>query len=45
MSEALTTATTILDSAWSFISGNAILFGVCALGLLAGGVRIVKNLF
>lgn len=45
MSEALTTATLVLNSAWTFIEGNPILFGACALGLVGAGITLVKGLF
>lgn len=45
MEAALTTATTILSNAWTFISGNDLLFGACCLGLLSGGIYVVKGLF
>lgn len=42
---ALTSASSILSSAWTFISSNEILFGVCALGLLCGAIHAVKSFF
>ena len=45
MAEALSSATTILNSAWSFISDNPILLGSCCVGLLAGGIHAVKSFF
>ena len=45
ISTALTTATSVLSSAWDFISANPILFGACALGLFAMAIFKVKALF
>lgn len=45
IADALANATTILSSAWDFITGNAIIFGACALGLLAMAIFKVKALF
>ncbi|MFQ9544021.1 MAG: hypothetical protein ACLR02_03295 [Clostridium sp.] len=45
MTEALASGVEILNTGWSFISSNAVLFGVCALGLVSAAVHIVKSLF
>lgn len=45
MTEALKSGVEILNVGWDFISSNAVLFGVCALGLVSAGVHIVKSLF
>ena len=45
LGQALSNGSTILSTGWTFISGNAVLFGVCALGLVSAAVHIVKSLF
>ena len=45
MSEALSSAVSILNSAWGFISGNEVLFGICAVGLLTAAIFKVKRMF
>lgn len=45
LGQALQTGVDILNTGWGFISDNAVLFGVCALGLVSAGVHIVKSLF
>ncbi|MFQ9544022.1 MAG: hypothetical protein ACLR02_03300 [Clostridium sp.] len=45
LGQALQNGSTILSTGWSFISSNAVLFGVCALGLVSAAVHIVKSLF
>lgn len=45
MAEALTSAASILNAGWDFISGNAVLFGICAVGILAAGITTVKSFF
>ena len=45
MTAALASATEILTAGWSFISANAVLFGICAVGVLGTGIRVVKGLF
>lgn len=44
MADALTAATTILNAGWTFITGNPILFGICAVGVLTAGITTVKSL-
>ncbi|WP_394899921.1 hypothetical protein [Clostridium butyricum] len=45
MADALTSAASILASAWTFISGNEVLFGMCCVGLLSSAVYTVKSFF
>ncbi|WP_321994520.1 hypothetical protein [Clostridium butyricum] len=45
MADALTSATSILNAAWTFISGNPVLFGMCCVGLLSSAVYTVKSFF
>lgn len=45
MTEALATATELLSAGWTFISGNAVLFGCVAVGLLGTAVMRVKSFF
>lgn len=45
MTEAITVALELLNNGWTFIQGNPILFGVCALGLLTGAIHTVKSFF
>ena len=45
LGQALSNGSTILSTGWTFISGNVVLFGVCALGLVSAAVHIVKSLF
>lgn len=45
MSDALATATQLLGAGWDFISGNAVLFGCVAVGLLGTAVMRVKSFF
>ena len=45
MAEAMQTGTSILTNGWNFIQSNPILFGVCTLGIVTAGIRIVKGLF
>ena len=42
---ALKDASSVLGSAWSFISSNPIIFGACCVGLLAIGVHVVRRFF
>lgn len=42
---ALSTGGEILDVCWNWISGNPILFAVCCIGILVGGIHAVKSLF
>lgn len=44
MAEALTAAASILNAGWTFISGNPVLFGICAVGVLTTGIGAVKSL-
>lgn len=45
MADAITNGMTIVTASWDFISGNPILFGACALGIIGTGLTMVKGLF
>ena len=45
LASALSTAKSVLSSAWGFISNNPVLFGACALGLLTFAIIKVKRFF
>lgn len=45
MSEAITAGTAILSAGFDFITGNAILFGIVAMGLVGTAIAKVKRLF
>ena len=45
MAEAITAGTSILTSGLDFITGNPILFGVIAMGLVGTAIAKVKRLF
>lgn len=45
IASALSTASELLTAGWTFISANAILFGVCALALLVRAIHSVKSFF
>lgn len=45
MAEAITQGTSILTSGWDFISGNPVLFGICAMSVVTGAIYSVKGLF
>lgn len=45
MAEAMQVGTSILTNGWTFIQGNPILFGICTLGVVTAGIKVVKSLF
>ena len=44
LSQILADGTSILNSAWSFISGNALLLSICGFGLIVGAVRVIRKM-
>lgn len=44
ISTAMGTGTSILTNGWTFIQTNPILFGVCTLGIVTAGIKIVKKI-
>lgn len=45
LTTAITTGTSILSSGMEFITGNPILFGIIAMGLVGTAIAKVKRLF
>lgn len=43
LSQALSDGTSILNSGWSFIASNPILFSVASFGLIVGAVKVVRK--
>lgn len=45
MADAITSGTSLLTSGLGFITGNPILFGIIAMGLVGTAIAKVKRLF
>lgn len=44
LTQALADGTSILEVGYTFITGHAILFSICALGLVVGAVRVIRKM-
>ena len=44
LAQALSDGTSILEVGYTFITGHAILFSICALGLVVGAVRVIRKM-
>lgn len=44
LSQILQDGVSILESGWSFISGNALLLSICGFGLIVGAVRVIRKM-
>jgi len=44
LSSALSDGVTILDTGYTFITSHALLFSICALGLVVGAVKVIRRM-
>ena len=44
LTQALADGTSILEVGYTFITGHAILFSICALGLVVGAVKVIRRM-
>lgn len=44
LSSALKDGVTILDTGYAFITSHALLFSICALGLVVGAVKVIRRM-
>jgi len=44
LSSALSDGVSILEVGYTFITGHAILFSICALGLVVGAVKVIRRM-